>query len=152
MKIFNKMEKKEIIACLIMIIVIGLICFFIGAKCGSGKMPGNMQNLPQRSQNREQLLGKTKEQSTNIISGEIISKDDISLTIKLRDGGSKIIFFSNSTQITKPLIVAVKDMIVGDAVIINGVANSDGSLTATSIQIREADNLKSNQISPNNQL
>lgn len=35
------------------------------------------------------------------ISGEIFSKDDAGITLKLSNGGSKLIFFSNDTQILK---------------------------------------------------
>ena len=43
-------------------------------------------------------------------SGEIIGKDEESITVNLRDGGSKIIFFSNSTKITKTADGAQEDL------------------------------------------
>jgi predicted acetyltransferase len=35
-------------------------------------------------------------------NGEIISKNDNSFTLKIKNGGSKMIFFSASTKILKP--------------------------------------------------
>ncbi|MEK7649829.1 MAG: DUF5666 domain-containing protein [Patescibacteria group bacterium] len=69
-------------------------------------------------------------------TGEIISVDDKSITVKLSDGGSKIIFFSDQTPIMKSTAGARTDIVVGTNVMINGKPNQDGSLNAESIQIR----------------
>ena len=72
------------------------------------------------------------------IAGEILSKDDESVTLKLRDGGSKIIFFSDSTQITKSAGGSAKDLAIGQEISAAGETNSDGSVNAQTIQIRAA--------------
>ncbi len=71
-------------------------------------------------------------------TGEIISKDDKSITIKLRDGGSKIIFVTQATPVTKSVAGSLNDAAVGEQVVVSGATNPDGSISAESIQIRLA--------------
>mgnify|MGYP001582057086 CR=1 FL=1 len=69
-------------------------------------------------------------------SGEILSIEDGSLTISLPDGGSKLIFFSDTSEITKSAEGSKSDLTEGTNITITGTANDDGSITATSVQIR----------------
>ncbi len=71
-------------------------------------------------------------------AGTIIAKDAESITIKTRDGGSKIIFYNGSTQVMKTAAAAASDLSVGEEVNVLGSTNSDGSVSANSIQIRPA--------------
>lgn len=75
---------------------------------------------------------------SGLVMGEVLSKDDKSVTLKLRDGGSKIIFFSDSTQIMKTGEGSAKDLVVGQQLSVAGSMNSDGSTNAQMIQIRPA--------------
>lgn len=76
------------------------------------------------------------QQKGALISGEIISKDDRSVTVKLRDGGSKLVFFSTSTIFTKFVTGTNNDLSLGDEIVANGNTNQDGSVTAQNIQIK----------------
>ncbi|MBU1612868.1 hypothetical protein KKC87_00335 [Patescibacteria group bacterium] len=70
------------------------------------------------------------------VSGEIIGRDDKSLTLKLTDGGSKIVFFADSTEIGIFEKGEIADLENGKAVTVSGSPNEDGSVIAQSIQIR----------------
>ena len=75
-------------------------------------------------------------QQGGVAGGEIIKKDDNSLTIKLNNGSSQIILFSGTTKVMKSADGSAADLVVGGQVTITGSKNQDGSITAQSIQIR----------------
>jgi hypothetical protein len=67
--------------------------------------------------------------------GQIISADDKSVTVKMQDGSSKIILLSDKTQISKSEKGVATDLEKGVTVAVVGITNSDGSVTAETIQI-----------------
>lgn len=73
----------------------------------------------------------------DFVSGEIISKDEQSLTLKMPDGGSKIVFFSDSIKILKTVEGSAEDIAAGKQIMVSGKQNSDGSYTAQTIQERQ---------------
>ena len=73
----------------------------------------------------------------DFVSGTIIAKDDKSITVKLSNDGSKIVFLSDKTQIAKSDPGTVSDLEIGKMVTVSGTANTDGSDTALNIQIRQ---------------
>ena len=68
--------------------------------------------------------------------GEVTSVDGNGFTVKLRDGSSKIVFLSGATEILKFATGTVTDIQVGEQATVSGSANSDGSITAKSVQLR----------------
>lgn len=68
--------------------------------------------------------------------GEVVSKDATSFTLKLQDGGSKIIFYATSTTVGKTSTGTTDDITQGTSVTVNGTANQDGSVAAANVQIR----------------
>lgn len=135
-------------------VVVGGGAFFGGMKYAESKSQrgqfsrADFQNLsPEQRQQRLQELGANagagggfgggqRGNAGGFTTGEIISKDDKSVTIKLRDGGSKIVFLSDSTEISKFAEGDLNDLAVGKNISVNSIANSDGSITAQSIQLR----------------
>ncbi len=128
-------------------VVVGGGAFYGGMKYAQSQAPQRnaqgFQNLsPEERQQRIRQFGGSgggnRGAGGGFTSGEILSKDDKSITVKMRDGGSKIIFYSDTTEVGKFVNGAPSDLEVGKTVTINGSTNPDGSITAQSIQIRLA--------------
>jgi hypothetical protein len=134
---------KKILPIIIAVIIVGAVSFYGGMLYRKSK--GSANNFPETG--NVMFRGNTDRgnfqggpgngrNTANATAGEIIAKDDSSITVKLFDGGSKIIFFSASTDITKTADGDANDLEVGKTVMASGTANSDGSITATTIQLR----------------
>ena len=72
------------------------------------------------------------------VAGQIIGKDDKSITVKMLDGSSRIVMLSASTQISKAQSVDATSLTVGETVRVLGTVNTDGSVTAQDIQLNQA--------------
>jgi len=125
---------KNISVVIIVIVLVGVGSFFSGMKYAQSNSPGQGGLAPQERQAR--FLQRGTRNAGGFTAGQIIAKDDKSITIKLRDGGSKIIFYSDTTEVGKFTSGTVNDLEVGKTITVNGKTNSDGSVTADSIQIR----------------
>lgn len=69
------------------------------------------------------------------VVGQITSSGNGTITVKLADGSSKIVLISGSTTIAKTSPGAASDLTTGVTVAAFGTTNSDGSVTATNVQI-----------------
>ncbi len=69
------------------------------------------------------------------VTGQISAIDSSSITLQLANGNSDVVFYSSSTAVTEPTIVSVSKLTTGTTVMIGGTTNSDGSLTAQTIQV-----------------
>lgn len=76
------------------------------------------------------------------VNGEIIQRDQSSITVKMMDGSSKIIILSQTTQINKADTVSREELQVGTKVAVFGSDNSDGSVIAQNIQINPVNMLR----------
>lgn len=136
---------KKILPIIIIVVIVGAGAFFGGMKYNQSKQVSSIQQrFQQMGANVGGIRnGGTRNGAGNFVGGEIIAKDNPagdgaskSITVKLQDGGSKIVFFSDSTQITKSASGTVDDLKTGENLMVTGQTNSDGSITAQTIQIR----------------
>ena len=75
-------------------------------------------------------------ENVGVVAGEILSRTADSITVQLRDGGSRIVFLTEKTAMTKSAAATTDDLANGTSVFVSGTANADGSITAASVQIR----------------
>ena len=133
-----KDKNKIIIAIVATLFIAGGAGFFGGMKYQQSKMTttrfGNFQTGG-RNGNMMARTGSGMGGNFRPVSGDIISADDKSITVKMSDGSSKIILFSSSMTINKSAEATKSDLAVGQKVAVFGMQNSDGSLTAESIQL-----------------
>lgn len=129
----SNLKLKNLIIGIVMLILGGGVGFFAGMKYQQSRQPAFLRNLTnQQRQARGQLASRAGFRPVN---GEIISVDEKSITVKLADGSSKIVFLSENTQINKAEKTSKEDLKVGEKVVVFGAENSDGSLTAQNIQL-----------------
>jgi hypothetical protein len=70
--------------------------------------------------------------------GTILSMDSTSLTLSIKDGGSKIVLLTDATPVMKTSPGSRSDLKTGESVMVTGTTNQDGSISAQSISIRPA--------------
>ncbi len=137
------MNKNNLLVTAAIVAVIGAAGFYGGMKYGQARQPAGGRQDAMNFQGRQFGSGANvgaRNRGGNgggFINGEIIKKDDASVTVKLSDGGSKIIFLNASSSIMKSTAGSATDLEIGKAVSVNGTPNSDGSVTAQMVQLRD---------------
>lgn len=137
----NMKDIKKIAPVVMIVFIVGVIGFYAGTKYGGNKsaMPLNGR-IQLGSQNMRPGGGNTmmgqRGQGGGFLGGEIISKDATTITVKLSDGGSKIVFLSSSTPVMKSVGGSLNDLSIGENITVTGSTNPDGSVIAGSIQLR----------------
>lgn len=140
----KKNNTTIIIIALVSIIVGIIVGYFIGSKSQTSKR----SSFNQTSFRNQQGQGPINDQQGNqngqmnrqgmgggLTNGEIISKDDKSITVKMTDGSSKIVIIADNTTISKSSAAVKNDLKVGEKVAVFGATNDDGSMTANNIQL-----------------
>ncbi|MFH0928505.1 MAG: hypothetical protein V1821_03460 [bacterium] len=141
MQNLNKLIPILVIA----ILVVGAGSFYGGTKYAQSKtptspFPAGARQFDTAGANAMRFSGNVPagaaQNRGGLVAGEVISSDDNGVTVKMRDGSSKIIIIGASTEITKSAAGAISDLVVGQSLTIMGDANADGSVTAKTVQIR----------------
>lgn len=135
------MKNNIIVSVLVTLVVGGGIGFYAGMKYTSSSVSTAQAQAGQFQ--RGGGTGRGGRAGGGIVSGQILTKDASSITVQLLSNqndatpaGSKIVFLSGTTQVMKAAQGSVSDLSIGDQVTVMGSANSDGSVTAQTVQIR----------------
>jgi hypothetical protein len=121
---------------------VGVLSFGVGYLAHSFINPSvqaelaGMQGRAQFGQGTGNRSGQMMARGGGMVQGEIISIDDTGITVKGRDGGSKIVLMSTSTKVFKSVDTIKSDLKVGTNVMVAGTSNPDGSVSASSVSIR----------------
>ena len=124
-------NNNLVIGCVITAVVAGGVGFYggtiyqqnqRGARFAQGRTP-NASNVPNGFMRGGAVLG------------EITAKDDKSLTVKMTDGSSRMVILSDATIYRLSSESTIDEVAVGKTVSVSGTPNSDGSTTATSIEL-----------------
>jgi len=68
-------------------------------------------------------------------SGQIAEITSSSITLQLPNGSSKVVFYSGLTTISEPKVVSSSALTTGITIMVGGTQNSDGSLSAQTIEV-----------------
>jgi hypothetical protein len=126
---------------ILLIVLVSLLT--IGGSFGIGYKVGQLRNKTVLGSRFNNFVGSKMGQGgalrpgmgRNQIAGDITSLDDKSLTIKMADGSSKIILLSDSMMVNKTAAATKSDLKVGGKIAVFGAVNTDGSVTASSIEL-----------------
>jgi hypothetical protein len=136
------MKNKQILTTIIIALVVGAASFYGGMRYQQmrrGNFAGQFaQGGNFRGANGTGLRGGNGG-GFMPVTGEIISGDDKTMTVKLQDGSSKIVILSDSTNINKAEAGSKTDLTPGTKILVLGQTNSDGSVTAQSVQVNPMD-------------
>lgn len=125
----------------IILVLVGLgVGFFGGFEYRNYQIRKNLTNGGENFQrfvgNRNGTMGgQGNVMMRGGVFGTIFSIDSNGITVKLNDGSSKIVLFSSSTTFANTVSATKNDLKTGDTIAVFGASNSDGSVTATSVQI-----------------
>lgn len=137
----NNQNNNIIIGAIIAVIALSGIAFYAGMQYEAhGITASAAPNFSQQSGRFGGGAGtpggapRTAQRFGGATIGSVLSKDQNSMTIKLQNGGSQIVFYTASTSVVKSSPSSIDDVRVNDSVLITGKPNSDGSVSASSIQ------------------
>ncbi len=121
---------------IIIALVVGVAAFYGGMQYQKNQNANiGTRQFMMGGQNGQMGQRRGSFQGSRPVNGEIVSQDANSITVKMRDGSSKIINLSDKTTINKASEGTKADLKTGENVTAFGTTNSDGSVTAQNVSI-----------------
>lgn len=125
------MKNNNLLITIVAVIIVGAVAFYGGMQYQKTQRGAGAGGFARQGG----MMGRLGANGTRPVTGDILSVDANSMTVKLADGSSKIVLLSTSTSINKAAKGSVSDLKAGEKVAAFGTANSDGSITAQNIQL-----------------
>ena len=132
------MNKNSILFTAIVLIIIAAgVGFYAGMQYQGSRTRVNQNQLGSRNFGQ---FGGANGRNDNVRAerGQVLNVGNNTLTIKLNNGSTEIVVLSASTNYTKSQKASFSDIKTGDTLNVFGTPNSDGSVTASDIQINPA--------------
>ncbi|OGD62174.1 hypothetical protein A2160_01320 [Candidatus Beckwithbacteria bacterium RBG_13_42_9] len=132
------MKSQEMIIVAVVVIAVAAGAFFGGRKYQQSQLANAFRSdnfgsgMILRNGRNGQVQGNS---NFRPVAGEIIKADSNSITVKMQDGSTKIVLFSDNTDVGQFQAATKDDLKVGANVMVVGQSNSDGSVTAQNIQL-----------------
>ncbi len=114
--------------------VAALVAGIFWGRAMAGGAPGNSRFGALSSSSRT-FAGRGNS-SANVFAGQVSAIDGSSITLQLPSGNSEVVLYASSTPVTEPTNVSIAKVVAGTNIMVMGTQNSDGSVTAQSIEIR----------------
>ncbi len=108
---------------------VGALSFFGGMQYQKSKLPSDRMFMRGQGSATRRVGGGQP------ILGEILTIEPDSLTVKLTDGSTRIVLLAEKTIYNKTALVEKTTLQMGEKVGVFGTLNSDGSVTAQSVQL-----------------
>ncbi|MFZ2199497.1 MAG: hypothetical protein WAV40_01775 [Microgenomates group bacterium] len=128
-------NQNIVVACIITAVLAGGVGYKVGtSNFAFGKFSNTNQRFGGRGQNNyptgQGMMGRG-----GALTGEVTAKDGKTLTVKLSDGSSKLVIFSDTTTYRTAIDSSMDKVEVGTKIAAFGTTSTDGSTVATSIEI-----------------
>lgn len=134
------MNKNQVIGAVVVLIIVGGGAFYAGMSYAGSQTPA--RSTFSTAGGAGGFAGRTGARGGaggGFTAGTIVSSGSGTISIQQQNGSStEIVLVGPSTQILKTVAGSASDLSVGTTVTITGTSNSDGSMTANSIQVRPA--------------
>jgi len=131
------MKNNSLLITLVVALAFGVVGFFGGMQYQKSKLSTGFSRTGQQVKSNFVQQGSGNQGRTSMggrpVSGEIISADENSITVKMQDGSTKIITYSDSTKVSKTSDGSVSDLSVGEQITVMGSESTQGTITAQSI-------------------
>ena len=132
------MKQNLVLYLIIAVLVAGGIGFYAGDQYAARNRANGFGNFAGRmGRNGQGFFGGSGPNGMTAVRGQVVKADNQSITVKEPNGSSKVVLL-NGANFDKTVSASASDVMTGSEVLVIGKANSDGSMTAQTVQLNPA--------------